>query len=184
LGGTLTLALSIIDDYSIEGKQVSEETSSADSWRECKQTPSCCSEVPAAPGKSAKGVSRALKKDTVATSFISVCQQLSCDHHPKIAFAAVRTDSLIKCTLFGLLSDAEERKDLARIAEAAVAEVLAKTISENDPASPRCQAALRDHTRKDGLYTAVTGFTSGILAPTNRSWHRSRQDFRGSRIDP
>jgi hypothetical protein len=149
-----------------------------------KQTPSCCSEVPAAPGKSAKGVSRALRKNTVATSFISICQQLRWDHHPKIEFAAVRTDPILECTLFGLLSDAEERKDLARVAEAAAVEVLAKMISENDPASPRCQVGLRGHIRKDGRSIAVTGFTSSILAPTNSSWHRSRQDLRGSRIDP
>jgi hypothetical protein len=29
----------------------------------------------------------------------------------------------------------------------------------------------------------VTEFTSSILAPTNRSWHRSRQDLRGSQIE-
>ncbi|KAI0286833.1 hypothetical protein BGY98DRAFT_929923 [Russula aff. rugulosa BPL654] len=55
----------------------------------------------------------------------------------------------------------------------AAAEVLAETISENDPASPRYRDGLRD-IQKDGRSIEVTEFTSSILAPTNRSWHRFR----------
>ena len=69
---------------------------------------------------------------------------LSRDRHPKIAFAAVRTVAFTERMLLDLLSDAEERKDLARSAEAAAVEVFAETISENDPASSRYQAGLRD----------------------------------------
>jgi hypothetical protein len=54
-------------------------------------------------------------------------------------------------------------------------EVLAETISENYRASPRYRAGLRDDIRKDGRSIEVTEFTSSILAPTDRSWHRSRQ---------
>jgi hypothetical protein len=57
-------------------------------------------------------------------------------------------------------------------------EVLAETISENYRASPRYRAGLRDDIRKDGRSIEVTEFTSSILAPTDRSWHRSRQDLR------
>ena len=110
-----------------------------------------------------------------------ICPGVSRDHHPKIAFAAV---AVIENTLLDLRSDAEERKDLARSADAAATvEVLAGTISENNPASPRYQAGLRDDIRKNGRSITVTEFTSSILAPTNRSWHRSRHDLRGSRID-
>jgi hypothetical protein len=81
-----------------------------------------------------------------------------------------------------LVSDAEERMNLARGADDAAMEVFSETISENDPASPPCspryQAGLRDEIRKDGRSIALTEFTYRILAPTNCSWH-----FRGSRID-
>jgi hypothetical protein len=43
--------------------------------------------------------------------------------------------------------DAEEREDLVRNVEAAMVEVLAETISENDPASPRYEAELHDNIR-------------------------------------
>jgi hypothetical protein len=85
------------------------------------------------------------KENTVARSFSSICQYLSRDRHPKIEFAAVRTDYVLERTILGLLPDAEERKDLTRSVEAKAAEVLAATISENDPASPCYQAGLRDH---------------------------------------
>jgi len=48
-------------------------------------------------------------------------------------------------------------------------EVLAETISESDPTSPRYQAGLHDDIRNDGQSIPVTEFTSSILAPTNRS---------------
>jgi hypothetical protein len=67
---------------------------------------------------------------------------------------------------FDLLSDVEERMDLARNAEAAAVEVLAETISKNDPASQRYQAGLRDDTKKDRWSIVVTEFTSSILAPS------------------
>lgn len=84
----------------------------------------------------------------------------------------MRTDYILEHTLLDSLSDAEERKDMARCSdssEAAPAEVLAKIISENDPASPRYQAELRDHMREDRLSSAVTELTPSIIAPTNRS---------------
>jgi hypothetical protein len=67
---------------------------------------------------------------------------LSRDHHPKMAFAVVRTVAVIERTLLDLLSGAEERMDLARLAEsteaAAVEDAHAlQTTSETDPASPR-----------------------------------------------
>ena len=96
---------------------------------------------------------------------------------------AVRTVSVIEHTLLDLLSGAEERKDLARSAEATAVDVLAETISENYPASPRYQAGLRDDIRNDGRSIAATEITSSILAPTDRSWLRSRQDLRGSQFD-
>ena len=111
-------------------------------------------------------------------------QHLSRDHHPKIAFVAAGTVSVIEHTLPDLLSDSEGREDQARSAEAAAVEVLAETINGNDPASPRYQAGLRNDIRNDGGSITVTEFTSSILAATDRSWHdRSRQDLRGSRID-
>jgi hypothetical protein len=85
--------------------------------------------------------------------------------------------------LLDLLSDTEERMDLARSAEAAAVEVPAEIISENDPAFPRYQSRLRDNIRKNGWSIAVTEFIPGVLALTNHSWHRSRQDLMGSRID-
>jgi hypothetical protein len=114
-------------------------------------------------------------------------QHLSRDHHPNIAFVTVRTVAVKQHTPLDLLSDAG-RKDLvgsAETATGATVEVLAETIGENDPASPRYQAGLRDdiRTRKDGRSIAATEITSSILALTNRSWHRCRQDLRGSRID-
>jgi hypothetical protein len=94
-------------------------------------------------------------------------QHLTRDHHPKIAFMALRTAAVIERTLLDLLSDAEERMNLARSAEAAAVEVLAETINENHPASPRYQAGLRDDFRKGGRSITVTEFTFSILARTN-----------------
>ena len=77
-------------------------------------------------------------------------------------------------TLLDLLSDVEDRKDLARSAEAA--DVLAETTGENDPASPRYQAGLRYNIRRDGRLISVTEFTMNIMGLTKRSLHPSRQD--------
>ena len=79
---------------------------------------------------------------------------------------AVRT---VVHRLLDLLSDAKERKDLARTrsAEAGAVEVLAETISENDPASTCYQAGLRDDIRKDGRSITVTEFTSSILGDSS-----------------
>ena len=64
-------------------------------------------------------------------------QRLSCDHHLKVVFVAVTTVTVIERKLLDILSDAEERMDLARsawvaVAAAADSEVLAQSISEND----------------------------------------------------
>ena len=77
-------------------------------------------------------------------------------------------------TLLGLLSDVEDRKDLARSAEAA--DVLAETTGENDPASRRYQAGLRYDIRRDERLISVTEFTLNIIGLTKRSLHPSRQD--------
>ncbi len=97
----------------------------------------------------------------------------------------MRTDSVLGRTLLNLLSDAEEGMDLARSADSEVAavDVLAETISEKDPAHPRYQARIHGDIRKGYWSIAVTESTSGILAPTSRSWHRSLHDLRESRID-
>jgi len=101
-------------------------------------------------------------------------RHLSRDHEPKIAFAAVRTVAVMERTLLDLLSDVDDRKDLARSAEAA--DVLAETTGENDPASPRYQAGLRCDIRRDGRSISVTEFTLNTIGLTKRSWHPSRQD--------
>ena len=125
-----------------------------------------------------KGVRKPLRKNICHKT---IHLHLSRDHHPEIALVAVRT---VVHRLLDLLSGAKERKYLARTrsADAGAVEVLAETTSENDPASTRYRAGIRDDIRKDGRSIAVTEFTSSILAPTSRSWHRSRQDLRGSRF--
>ena len=68
-------------------------------------------------------------------------------------------------TLLDFLSDTEERKDLVGSAEAAAVEVLAETVGENDPASARYQAGLRDDIiRKHRRSIAMAEFTSTCLA--------------------
>jgi hypothetical protein len=102
-----------------------------------------------------------------------------------MVFVAVRTVAVIKHTLFNLLSDAEERKDLASGQERGGRGSGSDCgdYQREYPASQRYQAGLRDDIRKDWRSIAVTKFTSNILAPTSRSSHRSRQDLRESRID-
>jgi len=73
----------------------------------------------------------------------------------------MRTIAVMKRTLLDLLSDAHDRKTLARSAEAAKAP--AETIGEIDPASPRCQTGLHDHIRRDWWLITVTEFTSRSL---------------------
>ncbi len=101
-------------------------------------------------------------------------QHLSRDHDPKIAFAAARTVAIVERALFDQLSDAEERKDLARVA--VTAELLAETFGKNDPASLRYQTGVHDNIWKDGRLIAVTEFISSIIALHKRSWHPTRQD--------
>jgi hypothetical protein len=76
----------------------------------------CCSEVPG-PAKCELGLESSKPlKEKYCDKIIQ--QHLSRDHHPKIAFAAVRTVAVKEHALLDLLLDAE-RKDLARSAEAA-----------------------------------------------------------------
>jgi len=103
-------------------------------------------------------------------------RRLSHDHDPKIAFAAVRTAAVMERTLLDVISDADDRKEPAKSSEAA--KVLAETIGDNDPASPRHQAGLRYDLGRDGRLIAVTEFTSNILALTKCSWSPSRQELR------
>ena len=83
-----------------------------------------------------------------------------------MASVVVRTVAVIEHKLLDLLSDAEERKDLARSAEseAAAVEALEEAIRGNDSTPPRRKAGLRDDIRKDGRSIAVIEFTSSILA--------------------
>ena len=86
------------------------------------------------------GVGKATKKAAKETYCQKVVHQpLSHDHHPKIAFAAVRTVAIIERTLLDLLSDTVLRKDLPGRRRTPAVEV---HISEDDPASPRYQARL------------------------------------------
>jgi hypothetical protein len=55
---------------------------------------------------------------------------------------------------------------LARSVQATAVEVLAETISKNDPASQPYQAGLRDDIKKGGQSIAVTEFRSSILTPS------------------
>ena len=50
------------------------------------------------------------------------------NYHVKEAFVAVTTVATIECTLLDILSDAEERMNLARSAEAEAVEVLAQSM--------------------------------------------------------
>ena len=77
-------------------------------------------------------------------------------------FVAVRTVAVSLC-FWICLSDTEKRKDLVGSAEATAVEVLAETVGENDPASARYKAGLRDDIRKDGQSIAVAEFISTYL---------------------
>jgi hypothetical protein len=56
-------------------------------------------------------------------------------------------------------------------------EVLAKTIREDDPASLRYKAGLRNDIGQDGRSITVTGFTSSILAGSQGKSNRSLRSF-------
>jgi hypothetical protein len=102
-------------------------------------------------------------------------QHLSRDHDPKIAFAAVRTAAILERALLDQLSDTDDKTNPDLSAE--TLEVLAETIGENDPTSPRFLAGpLRDD-RSDGRLIAVTEFMSSTLALLGRSWQPTRQDI-------
>ena len=78
------------------------------------------------------GVGKATKKAAKETCCQNVVHQpLSHDHHPKIAFAAVRTVAIIERTLLDLLSDTVLRKDLPGRRRTPAVEVLEETISED-----------------------------------------------------
>jgi hypothetical protein len=100
---------------------------------------------------------------------------LSRDHDPKIAFAAVRTAAVLERALLDQLSDTDNKNDPDSSAE--TLEVLAQTIGENDPTSPRFLAGPLSDDRPDGRLIAVTEFISRILALLGRSWYPTRQDI-------
>jgi hypothetical protein len=102
-------------------------------------------------------------------------QHLSRDHDPKIAFAAVRTAAILERALLNQLSDTDDRTNPDLSAE--TVEVLAETIGENDPTSPRYLAGPLSHDRSDGRLIVVTEFISSILALLRREWHPTRQDI-------
>jgi hypothetical protein len=103
-------------------------------------------------------------------------QHLSRDHDPKIAFAAVRAAAILERALLDQLSDTDDKTnpDLSR---AETVEVLAVTIGENDPTSPRFLARPLSDDRLDGRLIAVTEFMSNILALLRREWHPTRLDI-------
>jgi hypothetical protein len=107
-------------------------------------------------------------------------QHLSRDHDPKIAFAAVRTAAILERALLDQLSDTvtddETNPDLSGL-NAETLEVLAETIGENDPTSPRFLAGPLNDDRSDGRLIAVTEFMSSMLALLGRSWQPTRQDI-------
>ncbi len=101
------------------------------------------------------------------------CSRLSCPSVKRLAldmpncitqtpapvpFAGMRTIAVMEHTILGLISGADDRKNLTRSAE--VAEALAETTGEIDPASSCCQAGLRNHVRRDRWLIEVTEFTS------------------------
>lgn len=102
-------------------------------------------------------------------------QHLSRDHDPKIAFAAVRTAAILERALLDQLSGADDKANPDLSTE--TVEVLAETIGENDPTSPRYLAGPLSYDRPDGRLIAVTEFMSSILALLSRSWHPTRQDI-------
>jgi hypothetical protein len=102
-------------------------------------------------------------------------QRLSRDHDPKIAFAAVRTAAILERALLNQLSDTYDRTNPYLSAE--TVEVLAETIGENDPTSPRFLAGPLSHDRSDGRLIAVTESMSRILALLRREWHPTGQDI-------
>jgi len=60
----------------------------------------------------------------------------------------MRTIAIMEHMILGLILGADDRKNLARSAEAV--EALAETTGKIDPASPHCQAGLCNHIRRDG----------------------------------
>jgi hypothetical protein len=102
-------------------------------------------------------------------------QNLSRDHDPKIAFAAVRTAAILERALLDQLSDTDDKTNPDLCAE--TVEVLAVTIGENDPTSPRFVAGPLSDDRPDGRLIAVTEFMSNILALLRWEWHPTRQDI-------
>ena len=105
-------------------------------------------------------------------------QRLSRDNDPKIAFTAVRTAAIVERALLDQLSATDDKTNPDLSAETLdTLEVLAETIGENDPTSPRFLAGpLRDD-RPDGRLIAVTEFMSSMLALLGRSWHPTREDI-------
>ena len=102
-------------------------------------------------------------------------QHLSRDHDHKIAFVAVRTVAILERALLNQLSHTDDRTnpDLSTETE----EILAETIGENDPTSPRFLAGSLNDDRSDGRLIALTEFMSSILALLKREWHPTRQDI-------
>jgi hypothetical protein len=101
------------------------------------------------------------------------------DHDPKIAFAAVRAAAILEHTLLDQLSNTDNKTNPDLSAE--TVEVLAETIGENNPTSPRFVAGPLSDDRSDGRLIVVTKFMSRILALLRRAresrWHPTRQDI-------
>lgn len=104
-------------------------------------------------------------------------QHLSRDHDPKIAFAAVRTAAILERALLDQLSESDTDDKTNPDLSAETVEVLAETIGENDPTSPRFLAGPLSGDRPDGRLIAVTEFMSSILALLGRSWQPNSQDI-------
>jgi hypothetical protein len=104
-------------------------------------------------------------------------QQLSRDHHPKIAFQAVRAIALLKRACLKQISEAKDAIHAKRAAD-----LLAAATWENDPTSSRLRTGPPDNDRSDGHLLAVTEFTSRILElTTERSWQPTHLDIEDTK---
>ena len=104
-------------------------------------------------------------------------QRLSHDHHPKIAFEAVRAIALLKRACLKQISEAKDA-----IHAKSAADLLVAATWENDPTSSRLRTGPPDDDRSDGHLLALTEFTSRILELTTKhSWQPTRLDIEDTK---
>jgi hypothetical protein len=110
-------------------------------------------------------------------------QRLSRDNDPKIAFAAVQTAAILERALLDQLSATDDKTNPDLSPETLeTLEVLAETIGENDPTSPRFLAGPIRDDRPDGRLIALTVFMSNMLALLGPSWDPTRQDIEDIKL--